>query len=51
MRASTYTLKPNAETENMHKLDFNFFCFGRRISANMTGNFNYTAHTQPHACI
>ena len=28
-----------------------FFSFGRRISANTTGNFNYTspAHTQPSA--
>ena len=37
-------------TENVHNVDFIFFGFGGRISANTTGNFNkictYTSHVR-----
>ena len=45
-RNRTETERP---TENMHKFDFIFFGFGGRISANTTGNFDKSAHTQPRA--
>ena len=39
-----------AETERVHELDFMFFGFGARISANRTGNFNYTC-TYTTTCV
>ena len=37
-------------TENVHGLDFSFFDFGGRISANTTGYFNYTC-TNTTKCV
>ena len=49
MRRNRNRTETERRTENVHEFDLIFFGFGGRISANTTGNFDKTAHTQPCA--
>ena len=50
MRRNLNRTETERRTENVHEFDFIFFCFGGRISANTTGNFDKIC-TYPTTCV
>ena len=51
MRRNRNRTETERRTENVHELDFIFYGFGGRISANTTGNLIKYAHTQPRGLL